>query len=159
MNGLIWLFPVLCTVHNIDEGLTLPSYAEAQEKSILKNKRVFIGLIVFLTILAYAVTGLFAVYKTPFFSYLYFGYVGAMLINAFIPHITGSIMAKRPLPGLVTAIINALVFGYILVLAVILETISLQTLLYSTVIVGGAILCLMFFCFRFLGEDKSKQEA
>ncbi len=60
MGWLIWLFPVFCTIHNLDESLTLPNYEKAREKNILPEKRVFIGLIVFLTILAYAVSVLYA---------------------------------------------------------------------------------------------------
>ncbi len=81
-----------------------------------------------------------------------------MLVNAFVPHITASILAKKPVPGLMTAIVNVLVFGFILIWAILHQIISLRTLFYSTLTVGGAILLIMLFSFRIFRLSGKNQE-
>jgi hypothetical protein len=148
MMWLIWLFPVLCTLHNVDEALTLAQWTEKQSFGLRRGKRTFRVIIVFITLLAFTVTAGYAWWPADVFRYGYFGYVGAMLINAFFPHVAVSVIKQKPMPGLVTAIINAVGCGGIIYWGLSQGHIASLTLIISTVLVGAGLLLIIAISFN-----------
>jgi hypothetical protein len=105
-HNLLWLFPIVVTLHNAEEAIWLPGWAK---RKILWRSPVTPGsfrfAVVVLTFLAFAVTGLSAASgKQTVWTYLAFGYMAAMLANVLIPHLALTVALRSYMPGVVTAV-------------------------------------------------------
>ena len=103
---LQWLFPVVIALHNLEEALWLPAWAN--RTGFWRNPvspRTFRLVVAVLTALALAVTWLSARSGAQtFWTYLMFGYVVAVLANAVFPHLALSIARRGYMPGTATAV-------------------------------------------------------
>ena len=103
--ALLFMFTI--TLHNIEEALWLPQWSHHAKKyhKPLERKEFHFALIV-ITALAYVISGLFLFFPKVFFiKCLFVGYVGAMILNVFFPHIIATILLKRYAPGLITGVL------------------------------------------------------
>lgn len=137
------IFSVAITLHNIEEALWLPEWslhAERYHKPVTKKEFRFAVLCV--TVLAYITSFLFILYGDVFLvRYIFFGFIGAMIINAILPHLVMTVILRKYAPGLLTGVfINLPFFSIIIVKAIELELVSLLEFFISTVIVGLTIL-------------------
>jgi len=106
---LLWLFPVAVTLHNAEEAIWMPGWQLRHAAQMPLNPprpdeiRVVLLL---LTLAAFALTSL-STRKGPesVWTYLTFGYVIAMLINVFVPHLPAAILFRGYAPGVVTAVL------------------------------------------------------
>ena len=103
-----WLFPVAVTLHNGEEALFMPSWDMNHRSQIpLHPSAAAIWLaLLLLTAGAYAITALSTRRgKQSIWAYLLFGYIAAMLINVFVPHIPAAIVFRGYAPGVLTAVL------------------------------------------------------
>lgn len=141
--NLIIIFPIAITLHNIEEALWLPKWSQfAKQYHKPVDKDEFHFALICVTLLAYLST-----FSLMFFNdmavikYIYFGYVGTMVLNAIFPHLAATIVLKRYAPGVITGMLmNLPCFSYLIVIAIMEKVISPLEMVLSTVIVAGVIL-------------------
>jgi len=148
---LIYIFPLAVTLHNIEEALWLPKWsgiAKRYHKPVNKNEFHF--ALICVTVLVYLASFLYLIfYDLEIFRYIYFGFIGMMIINAVFPHLVATIVLKRYAPGVVTGLlINIPCFSFLIVLGIDGNIISLVEVIISTVIVGGLMLILLPIFFK-----------
>ncbi|PKN69104.1 MAG: HXXEE domain-containing protein [Deltaproteobacteria bacterium HGW-Deltaproteobacteria-10] len=134
-NYLLLFFPLAITLHNIEEALWLPQWSRHASKYHQPvGKTEFHFALIIITALAYLVT--FFRVITPdvvFISWLFYGFLGVMIINTVFPHLIATIALKKYAPGLFTGlfliipinsilIYRAIVFGFITMMEVIIAT-------------------------------------
>jgi hypothetical protein len=118
--SLMWLFPIVITLHNTEEAIWLPGWSK---RAVLWHSPVTPGSFRFtvavLTVLAFAVTGMSASSgKQTVWTYLIFGYMAAVLANVLIPHIALTVALRSYMPGVATAVLlNLPVLSLLMVLA------------------------------------------
>lgn len=114
------LFPVLVTLHNAEEAIRIPRWKRRSGPWFGgAEPGVFRFVVVVFTALAAMATALSAVSgRMSFWGNVTFGYMAAVLFNAFFPHIAVS-MAKRTLmPGVITAVaLNVPILTFLIVSA------------------------------------------
>jgi hypothetical protein len=139
-RNLMWLFPIVLTLHNAEEAIWLPGWSK---RAVLWHSPVTPGSFRFavavLTVLAFAVTWLSASSgKQTVWTYLAFGCIVAMLANVLIPHIALTIALRSYMPGVATAVtFNLPVLSLLVVLAIREEYVSgWKAATYSAVVAG-----------------------
>jgi len=118
---LIWLFPVVTALHNLEEAIWFPAWARRTGRWHARfTPGAFRFAVLVLTVLAFAVTGMSVRSgRQSVWTYLAFGYAAAMLANAFIPHIAVAITRHAYMPGFWTALLlNVPVLSWLVVLAI-----------------------------------------
>jgi hypothetical protein len=119
-RNLIWLFPIVVTLHNVEEAIWLPGWSN---RAILRHSPVTPGSFRFtvavLTVLAFAVTWLSTESgKQSIWTYLTFGCMVATLANVLIPHLALTVALRSYMPGVATAVLlNLPVLSLLVVLA------------------------------------------
>lgn len=162
MASISLLFILTITLHNIEEGLWLPQWSQFAEKYHKPvEKKAFHFALVVITTLAYLVSGLFMFFpQVLVLKYFFIGYVGTMIINAFVPHLVSTIVLKRYAPGLVTGIflnvpLNSLIIDYV----VRNKIVNLYEVIFSTVVVAIILLASLSPLFKlgskFINYEKS----
>ena len=106
-QSLEWLFPIVVTLHNVEEAIWLPGWSK---RTVLWHSPVTPGSFRFtvavLTVLAFAVTWLSAESgKQSVWTYMTFGYMVAVLANVLIPHIALTVALRGYMPGVATAVL------------------------------------------------------
>ena len=118
---LLWLFPIVVTLHNAEEAVWLPGWSK---RAVLWHSPVSPGSFRFtmavLTVLAFAVTWLSDLSgKQSVWTYLAFGYMAAVLANVLIPHLALTVALRSYMPGVATAVaLNLPVLSLLVVLAI-----------------------------------------
>ncbi|GMQ60243.1 HXXEE domain-containing protein [Vallitalea sediminicola] len=151
LSCIIWVFPLTITLHNIEEALWLPSWSQKvkrYQKPVGKNEFYF--ALICVTLLAYLFSFIYLFYGNEgIIRYVYFGFVGAMILNAIFPHLIATIVLRKYAPGVITGVLlNVPCYSLLISLAVKSNVISLTEVLISTVIVGGIILAILPILFR-----------
>ncbi len=141
-NYLLLFFPLAITLHNIEEALWLPQWsrhASKYHKPVEKNEFHFALIII--TALAYLVTFFRVILPdVVFISWVFYGFLGVMIINAIFPHLMATIALKKYAPGLFTGlfliipinstlIYRAVDIGFITISGVIIATAAVGILL------------------------------
>jgi hypothetical protein len=120
-RNLMWLFPIVVTLHNAEEAIWLPGWSK---RAVLWRSPVTPGSFRFavavLTVLAFAVTGLSAISgKQTIWTYLAFGCMVVTLANVLIPHLALTVALRSYMPGVATAVALILpVLSLLVVLAI-----------------------------------------
>jgi hypothetical protein len=120
-RNLLWLFPIVVTLHNAEEAIWLPGWSK---RAVLWHRPVTPGSFRFavtvLTVLAFAVTGLSDLSgKQSAWTYLAFGYMATVLANVLIPHIAFTVALRSYMPGVATAVaLNLPVLSLLVALAI-----------------------------------------
>jgi len=151
LSSIIWIFPLTITLHNIEEALWLPSWSQKvnrYHKPVGKNEFYF--ALICVTLLAYLFSFLYMLYaNNGIIRYVYFGFVGSMILNAIFPHLIATIVLRQYAPGVITGILlNVPCYSLLISFAVKSNVISLTEVLVSTVIVGGIMLAILPILFR-----------
>lgn len=151
---LQWLFPIIVTLHNLEEAIWLPSWSQTAGKWHSKvGKQEFRFAVFVLTILAYGLTYLsWSSGPESIWTYLNCGYMLAMLLNVFLPHLIATIAMRRYCPGVWTGIIlNLPINSLLLYLAFHEKWIMCEKFILFSLITVLAILLSIPFLF-FLGR-------
>ena len=105
-TGLWIFFPLAITLHNLEEAAWLPAWskhAKKFHKPVEAGEFHFAVLIV--TILAYLSTFLAVAFPAAWlWTYIFHGFLGAMILNTFVPHLAATIILKRYSPGLMSGL-------------------------------------------------------
>jgi hypothetical protein len=114
---LVWLFPIVVTIHNAEEEFWLPQWMQHSALWLAPvAPAVFLFSLSVLTLLAFAVTYLsFRTGPQTLWTYLAVGYIVAMLANVLVPHVIASFLTQSYMPGLATALgLNLPVLSFLL---------------------------------------------
>jgi len=103
----LWLFfPLVITLHNLEEAVWLPRWSRRAGKlyrPVESDEFYFAAL--FVTILAYVVTFMAVEFPSSrILSGVFHGFLGAMILNTFVPHLTLTILLRKYSPGLLTGL-------------------------------------------------------
>ena len=119
-RDLLWLFPVVITLHNAEEAICLPGWANRVGfwKSPISPGVFRFAALVF-TVMAFAVTWLSAESgKQSVWTYLAFGSMAVALANVLIPHLALTVARRSYMPGTATAVaLNLPVLSLLAVMA------------------------------------------
>jgi drug/metabolite transporter (DMT)-like permease len=142
-TNLILIFPLAITLHNIEEALWLPQwsqFAKRYHRRVGRNEFYF--ALICVTLIAYLSSFFFLFFnEVVILRYIYFGFVGAMILNAIFPHLIATIVLKRYAPGVITGILmNVPCFSLLIIIAIKKNVISTLEVIISTAVVGGIIL-------------------
>jgi hypothetical protein len=151
MNDIITLalkliFLLGFTLHNLEESIWLPEWSKQAKKfhePVERNQFVFAVVVV--TIIGYLIT-LIEILDNDMgsiLSYTYLGFIGMMGLNAFLPHLTATLLLKKYAPGLITALLLNLPFSIIIILRYIEAGIDVYYLIIAVLIFTGIILALL----------------
>jgi hypothetical protein len=139
-QSLLWFFPIVVTLHNAEEAIWFPEWTQHVRRWPVPVKPgVFRFAVAVLTILVFAVTWLSARSgKQTVWTYLVFGSMVATLVNALIPHIALTLVVRRYMPGVATAVVlNLPVLTLLIVLAIREGYVSgSKAVIYSMVVAG-----------------------
>jgi hypothetical protein len=120
-QNLLWFFPIVVTLHNAEEAIWFPEWTKRVRRwPVPVEPGVFRFAVAVLTILVFAVTLLSARSgKQTVWTYLVFGSMVATLVNALVPHIALTLVMRRYMPGVATAVaLNLPVLTLLIVLAI-----------------------------------------
>ena len=141
-----WLFTCGVLAHNTEETLYLPAWSLRAGRFY---KPVSVSVFRFATIL---LSGLFVIvtavasFTQPagLAAYLMAGYVLAMVLNVFVPHILATILMRRYMPGTVTALLFNFPLGLLYLARALAEQhIQLPTFYWAGPVVVAAMLALL----------------
>jgi hypothetical protein len=139
--ALYWLFALAITVHNIEEGLFLPTYTAVVPRLAGRvTPFAFRFALVALTAVAYGIVA-FAVSGSHYAADLLAGIAVVMAINAVIPHLTLTLVLRRYAPGTGTAICIVLPLS----LLVILNGFAVGTLAVPALIITAVVVAMTLF--------------
>ena len=146
------VFMLCLTLHNIEEALWLTDW---QSKTMPNNHRTpnknhFAFAVLGITILGYLSAGLYLLIpNNQYLEFAFIGFVGAMLINAVIPHLVCTIKYKRYCPGVFTGCLLIAPLHLTILCNAVNSHLKVSETVLSTLVVGAALLVLIP-CFKWL---------
>jgi hypothetical protein len=119
-NRVLWLVPILVTIHNLEEALLMPAFLQARNESIPGSLRdllppvtyrQFLIALLIVTVIPYLIT----LFGNPGRAggigvYLLLGFLVVMLINV-AAHVFMAVIIGGYAPGIVTALLMNLPFS------------------------------------------------
>ncbi len=156
----LWVFfPLAITLHNFEEAIWLPKwskYAKQFHKPIEANEFYF--AVIFVTILAYLSTFLAIAFQSSWlWNHIFYGFLGAMILNTFVPHLVSTIILRKYSPGLATGLFLLVpINSVILYQSVMLGHIKLLDLTLSILVVSFTLLSLLPVFFK-IGKKLADQ--
>ncbi len=137
------IFMLCLTLHNIEEALW---FTEWRIKTMPKSHRSpqklhFIFAVLGVTILGYLASGLRIMYPAnTMIEFCYIGFVGAMLVNAIVPHLLLTIRYKKYCPGVLTGFFLLVPFNSIILYNAVTSYLKVSEVLIATIVVGVVLL-------------------
>jgi hypothetical protein len=150
---MLLIFPIAITIHNIEEAIFMPKWLFKANK--FRKRRVdafeFRFAVCVITLVAYFVTGMMLWHsEMPLIRLLYYSFMGAMTINALVPHLAVTIASRRYMPGVVSGTIIILPgFSIVLYHAIERQLINGMLLAVASMLVGIVLLVALPLLFRF----------
>ncbi|MBZ0282907.1 MAG: HXXEE domain-containing protein [Anaerolineae bacterium] len=144
---LMWIFfPMAITLHNLEEAIWLPKWSQRVgrfHKPVAPNEFYFTVLCV--TVLAYLSTFLAIAFPSIWlWKFIFFGFLGTMILNIFVPHLAATILLRRYAPGLLTGLFGLIPINTIILAQAIANgDIQWAELALATLIVGIVLLALL----------------
>jgi F0F1-type ATP synthase assembly protein I len=113
LSTLGWLFTLGVLAHNTEEMVSLPAWAA---RNVRWRVRVGNGAFRFAAavqslILVVLASAAFSSEPQSIFAYLFAGFVFAMVVNVFAPHVFASLALRKYMPGTATALLLNLPLG------------------------------------------------
>ena len=131
------------TLHNIEEALWLTKWRQKTMPNSRRsgNNAHFIFAVIGITLLGYLAAGFYMLYPDYFLLELCFtGFVGAMLINAIVPHLLLTIKYRSYCPGVFTGCLLLIPFNSIILYRAVVTHLRITEVVFSTIIVGVILL-------------------
>ena len=134
IGHLVLILAITETLHNTEEAIWFPSWS-----STLSFWQPAVGELEFrialalLTLLFYGAMYYSKANVTQRSSYIFSGIVTTILVNVFIPHLLGTIMIGKLVPGVVTGVLLNIPITVLLLWKAINE----KRISWKTIIVGG----------------------
>ena len=149
--SVLFLFAI--TIHNLEEAVWLTRHSKKLRK-IKMNKQIsqdqFLFALFVITSLSYLITTFYTFFpKNLFLTYIYFGFLGSMIINIIFPHLLTTIIEKCYSPDLLTGISVIIPINFLIIKdGLNTELINLKALLVSTIGVGVVLLFIISLSFK-----------
>lgn len=146
---ILFIFSIL--IHNIEEALWLPAWSKSAKKFHKQIKPAeFRFAVLIVTVLAVLSTSAFMFFPgISITKYIYFGFLGAMIVNVFVPHLAATIVLGKYAPGLITGLfLNIPVNGFIIYRSLERGIINLMELFISVAIIGLLLILSLPLLFR-----------
>ncbi len=146
MEAVVFMFCL--TLHNIEEALwwtdwqiqTFPNSRRTPKK------RNFIFAALGITILGCLASGLYLLIpNNQYLEFAFVGFVGAMLINAVIPHLVCTVKFKRYCPGVFTGCLLIIPLHLAILYHAVNTHLKVSEIVISTLVVGVILLALIPF--------------
>lgn len=150
-NYLLLFFPLAITLHNIEEALWLPQWSQHASKYHKPvEKSEFHFALIIITALAYLVTFFRVIIPdVVFISWMFYGFLGVMVINAIFPHLIATIALKKYAPGLFTGIFLIIPINSILIYrAIDIGFITITEVIVATAVMGVFLILIIPLLFR-----------
>lgn len=157
-TGVILLFVIAISMHNLEEAVWLPKwFAKAGKYKRELSQNEFIFAVVIITILAYSAAFLYMVFpQSMIVTSFYFGFCGAMILNLFM-HLIPTIQLRKYAPGLITSLfVVCPTNAYIIMTAIRLGLVTIMQFLLSTFIIGLLLLALLPLLFK-VGKSVTRE--
>ncbi|MCI1857751.1 MAG: HXXEE domain-containing protein [Sporolactobacillus sp.] len=147
------LFLLAFIIHNAEESIWLVRAAGRPAKIRLHaapTQDQFLLAVLFITSLAILVAALALFFPgQPIFTYAFFGYVGAMVLNVIGVHLLQTLIDRRYSPGLMTGLLALLPVGSLLIeKGLRVHLITVAGLLAATVVMAALLLAAIVLMFR-----------
>jgi hypothetical protein len=116
-DRLLWLVPIILTIHNIEEAPFMEGWSKRLPLKIhpTVTTRQFMIAVTFLTLAGFLITYFGVEYLANQTGYLIvLGIQAILLFNTFVPHLATTIRFRMYSPGVITAILIILPFSYYL---------------------------------------------
>lgn len=116
-DRLLWLVPIILTIHNIEEAPFMEGWSKRLPLKIhpTVTTRQFVIAVTFLTIAGFILTYFGVEYLANQTGYLMvLGIQSILLFNTFVPHIATTIQFRMYSPGVISAILLTLPFSFYL---------------------------------------------
>jgi len=156
----LWiLFPLAITLHNLEEAIWLPGWSQhARRFHSPVQTGEFRFAVTVITLLAYLSTFLALKFpETSIWNHFFHGFLGAMIVNTFVPHLASTIFLRRYSPGLASGLLLLTpISSIILNQSIMSGRVTLPNLLLSVFAVGLMLISLIPLLFK-LGRSISKQ--
>jgi len=148
---LVVFFCLAITLHNLEEAIWLPKWSQQSsrfQKPVTSNEFYF--AVIFITILAYlSAFSYLYMPESALAKWIFIGFLGSMIINAFFPHLIATVLMKKYAPGLLTGLLlNTPINSLVIYQMFSRNLIIWKELLFSTFIVGIILLALIPFLFK-----------
>jgi len=115
MEAIIFMFSL--TIHNVEEALWFTKWMQKTMPNRSTKNEYFIFALIGITILGYLTAGMFVLFPdNQYFAYAFIGFVGAMLINAIMPHLLLTILFRKYCPGVLTGCFLIIPFHFTILL-------------------------------------------
>jgi hypothetical protein len=114
---LLWLVPIVLTIHNLEEAPCMAGWYKRLPMKIpyTITSRQFAIAVSFITVAGFVLTYIGIEYLANWSGYLLVLEIQAiLLVNAFIPHIAAAVRFRMYGPGLVSAVLLILPFSFYL---------------------------------------------
>jgi hypothetical protein len=114
LDRLLWLVPVILTIHNLEEAPFMEKWYKRVPVRIhlTITTRQFAIAVTFITLAAFLLTYIGVEYLANRTGYLLVLEIQAILLfNAFIPHIVATVRFRMYSPGVITALLLILPFS------------------------------------------------
>ncbi len=154
LTSIGWLFTFGVLVHNTEEALLLPAWSlHAGKWHLPVGPREFrFAVVVLSSLLVIFALASFLTGAGSVSSYLMAGYVLAMVLNVFLPHVLTTVLMQRYMPGTASALIFNLPLGVLYLRRALMENrIELQAFFWAGPVIVLSILALIPFLF-YLGR-------
>ena len=141
MEAVIFMFCL--TLHNAEEAIWLTDWTKKNlpgRRNPAKNAH-FVFATIAVTALGYLAAGLFLLFPgNRCFEAIWIGFVGAMLINAVMPHLLLTIRFKKYCPGTFTGCFLIIPLHFIILRSAASSHLSIGEITLFTLVVGLSLL-------------------
>jgi hypothetical protein len=118
-----WVFTLGVLVHNLEEALYLPAWSADAGRWYrpigAREFRFAIGVFSAAILVLTAAASIFPARSLG--AYLMAGYVLAMVLNVFAPHLFATVLMRRYMPGTATAVLLNLPLGWLYLRQILME--------------------------------------
>ena len=139
------------SLHNLEESIWLPQWSQlglSMQQPVTPNEFHFAIIVV--TALAYLTAFLFIVFpNAKLAQWAFSGFLGAMIFNAFFPHLIATIIMRIYAPGLLTGLLLIVpIHSIILYTLHKKKIVFFKEIIVSSIIVGLILLMLITILFK-----------
>ena len=134
IGHLVLILAITETLHNTEEAIWFPSWSSTLSlwQPTLGELEFRIAIIL-VTLLFYGTIYYSMANVTQFSSYIFSGTVTTILFNVFIPHLSGTIMTGKLVPGVATGVLLNVPITILLLWKGMIE----KRISWKTILVGG----------------------
>ncbi len=142
------VFMLCLTLHNIEEALW---WTDWQIKTFPNSRRIpkkrhFIFATLGITIFGCLTAGFYLLIPdNQFWGFAFVGFVGAMLINAVIPHLVCTVKYQRYCPGVLTGCLLIIPLHLTILHRAVITHLKVSEIVVSSLVVGAVLLGLIPF--------------